>query len=166
MFHPADIGPALFAVIGTFRIRRRSSRSHGGFCGQSSLSVGLMPAPGDCGVQLRLLCLQLHLSMSFTAAHISLCQNPKHAGYVFLEAFMPAIHLSCALRKLTYAWISFLSMRSLRFIMSMHERLSVLMFLMAARFLQKLFTEINARHKPCVYSAVSYSSFKWHIHHI
>ena len=29
---------------------------------------------------------------------------------------------------------------------------------------KNFFTERNARHKPCVYSSVSYSSFKWRIH--
>ena len=40
MFHPADIGPALFAVIGTFRIRRRSSRSHGAPAGSYPFPPG------------------------------------------------------------------------------------------------------------------------------
>ena len=48
--HPADIGRSVYGQRG-FRIRRRClPRSHGGFCGQSSLSVGLMPAPGGCSL--------------------------------------------------------------------------------------------------------------------
>ena len=50
--------------------------------------------------------------------------------------------------------------------MSMHERLFIpVFFKRSCDLTQKLFTERNARHKPCMYSSVSYSLFKWRIHH-
>ena len=83
-----------------------------GSCGQSSLSAGLMPAPGDYSMQLRI-------------------------PYLRLYSFM-----------------------------SMHERLFIpVFFKRSCDLTQKLFTERNARHKPCMYSSVSYSLFKWRIHH-
>ena len=44
-------------------------------------------------------------SVLLTVAHVSLCQNPKHAGYVFPEAFIPEMHFSCALRKASKSFI-------------------------------------------------------------